>query len=620
MVVAGVLISLSWGVGATSAEPTVQAFLLSWQEGQYLAAARQTTGQPQQVARALADAYRQLDASDLSIQMGSVSQQGSSATATFRASINLGSGSLHWSYNGAFGLRETGSTWRVIWHPSVVVPGLRADDRLAVLSTEPNRAQLLDSDGQPLERRSEAYVLGVQPGTPATLADAASTAEALAKVLPDLNESQLYGQIEAAPAARFLALVTLRPAAYHRLARRLAKVPGLIIEPRLERLFQSIAPAVVGRVGTETARVLQENGVPYQPGNTVGLSGLQQGYQRILTGTPSTEVVVQNAAGHAVTVLHRWRGTSGKTVQTTINSIVQIAANRALARLPDAAAIVAVQAGSGRILAVANHQVPGQPAVNPLAGRYRPGQAFTLISTAALLSEGFNMRGQYPCKARNGVGGVVFTNYPPRLRVRGSRFQSDFAQACSTAFAGLSLRLSATELSSAAHDEFGIGTDWALPQDVPSFAGSIKGMGGQAGIAADTIGLGGVRVSPLAMALAAGAIESGAWHSPVLVTRPADSSQPANTKLSANVDSSLQQLMRSAVTRGAGHAADVSGLAVYGQTGSAPIGSAKAGLRSYWFVGYEGNIAFVVVEFAKSHHQSAAPLAGTFLHNLKAGI
>jgi cell division protein FtsI/penicillin-binding protein 2 len=121
------------------------------------------------------------------------------------------------------------------------------------------------------------------------------------------------------------------------------------------------------------------------------------------------------------------------------------------------------------------------------------------------------------------------------------------------------------------------------------------------------------------MALAAGAIDTGAWHSPVLVTRPADPSQPSATRLSAAVTASLQSLMRSAVTRGAGRAANVPGLTVYGQTGSAPVGSAKARLRSYWFVGYEGDIAFVVVELSGARNGSAAPLAGSFLHHLKTG-
>ena len=63
-------------------------------------------------------------------------------------------------------------------------------------------------------------------------------------------------------------------------------MPGLQVREPVKPLFNSIAPDVVGTVGTEGAEVLRTNGVEYRPGTTVGLSGLQQTFQRQLTGTP----------------------------------------------------------------------------------------------------------------------------------------------------------------------------------------------------------------------------------------------------------------------------------------------------------------------------------------------
>jgi hypothetical protein len=59
---------------------------------------------------------------------------------------------------------------------------------------------------------------------------------------------------------------------------------------------------------------------------------------------------------------------------------------------------------------------------------------------------------------------------------------------------------------------------------------------------------------------------------------------------------------------------------VFGQTGSAPFGSGS--LRSDWFVGYQGGIAFAVVQLSNSAtapNASAAPLAATFLQHLRPG-
>ena len=60
------------------------------------------------------------------------------------------------------------------------------------------------------------------------------------------------------------------------------------------RLFNSMASDVTGSVGTEIAPALQEQGIAYRPGTTVGVSGLQQVYQRMLAGTAQTEVVAEN--------------------------------------------------------------------------------------------------------------------------------------------------------------------------------------------------------------------------------------------------------------------------------------------------------------------------------------
>ena len=66
---------------------------------------------------------------------------------------------------------------------------------------------------------------------------------------------------------------------------------------------------------------------------------------------------------------------------------------------------------------------------------------------------------------------------------------------------------------------------------------------------------------------------------------------------------------------GAGRAANVGNMPVYGQVGNAPDGS--AGLREAWFVGFQGNVAFAVLELTRSPGTSAAPLAGQFLDGLQ---
>ena len=595
-----------------SVEPTVQDFLLAWEQGQYGTAASLTTGNPGAVITELRTAYQQLDAANITLSMSRITQHGDTGEASFNASIDLGRSGAPWQYQGQFALHRTGSTWKVIWHPSVINPGLRPGYRLAVVTTMPKRAALLDASGRPLTRRSRVVIVGVRPGR---LKDPERTADRLAAATR-LAPNEVYGEILAAPSASFFELVRLRPSTYHRLAGKLGRVPGLIIRRTRLRLFDSAASSVAGTVGTETAKVLRIDGAPYRPGTTVGLSGLQQVYQRFLVGTPTTEVVAENAAGHQVSVLKSWPGSPGRPVRTTINAATQAAADSAVASLPGSAAIIAVRASDGKILAVGTHQAHGMPAVSALDGRYRPGQAFTIVSTAALASTGFNLATRIPCKRQIQVGGRTFTNSPPESGLGPQPpFGMDFARACSTAFAGLSLRLNPSELTSAAA-KFGLGVPWRLP--LRAFAGSLASEPDGAALAADSIGAGSVLTSPLDMALVAAVVQSGSLHLPSLVTSPAQPGQRPEAAFGPGVIGALRSLMRQTVTSGAGRAAGVRGAPVYGQLGNVSLGPAHHGLRASWFVGYQADVAFAVLEFTRSPRTSVAPAAGRFLRELSA--
>ena len=589
-----------------SAEPTVQQFLLNWQQHSYAAAAALTTGDVAQVKNELAKAYSRLDAAAFYLSMGKIHQSGDTATAHFTASVDLGQDGAPWMYDGRFTLRRVGPGWKIVWSPSVINPGLRPGLRLAVISTTRHRMPVLDAEGRPLQTRSTAFVVGVRPDR---LKDPAATADALGRAT-GIEPSEVLGWILAAPRRQFLELVTFRPAEFHRLAHQLKKVPGLITRHRRVLLFNSIAPEVVGSVGAEASTALRDAGIAYRPGTTVGLSGLQSRYQSYLAGTPTTEVVAETASGRTVRVLKTWSGRAPASVHTTIDARVQEAAMRAVAAAPGSAAIVAMRASTGGILAVAGHKAHRMPSIDPLAGRYPPAGAFTIVSTAALLANGVATNNTIPCNPVNSVGGHNFRNVPPQAKNPGATFAADFAKSCVTAFSGLSQGLSAAKLNKAA-EGFGFGRRWQLP--LPGFSGSVGTTSGVAQLAAATIGQGNVKVSPLTMALVAAQVATGTWHEPSLVTRPPDAQQSRQAPFSMTTLNSLRGLMRDAVASGAAHGANVSGRPVYGQVGTTLLSSGKRQKWATWFVGYRGDIAFAVLEFSGSPRTSAAPLAAGFL-------
>ena len=602
IVAVGVLvIGLATGFGSEpSAEPAAQAFLFDWQQQQYAAASALTTGAPATVTADLRGAFAQLDATQLFLTMKSVVKHGGTAEASFMATIDLAQQGRVWTYRGQFGLRRVNGAWKVDWTSGVVNPSLGPGDRLAVVTQFPARASVLDAKGDPLQLPAPAYVLGVWPER---LSSQAATARAFA-TLTGLQATQVLGQIAAAPPDQFLRLATVDSTTYVRLRTHLHEVPGLVVRPESQRLFQAEATGLVGQVGSEINERLRADGALYAPGATVGLSGLEQYYQRQLVGTPTTKVVVVNSAGAQTGVLAQWPGAVGTPVRTTINPTAQNAALTALNGVSSSGELVAVRASTGEVIAVAQHQASGAlPAGGALNAKLVPGTAFTIVSAAALVSNGLAVSAPISCANSFIVGGQTFTSYGTGEE---KPFSTAFAEGCSTAFADLSERLTASQWAQAVR-EFGIGSNWSqLP--VPAFSGSVPSAASEADLAAQTIGQGNVRMSLLAMAMVAAAVDAGRWHVPQVIQAASDPASTPGTSLGPDMMSALRGLMRGAVRSGGAHAANLSGEQVYGQVGLVHIGS---GWMS-WFVGYRGGIAIAAIESGKTPRLSAAALAAAF--------
>jgi hypothetical protein len=603
IVAIGVLvIGLAAGFGSElSAEPTAQAFLFAWQQQQYAAAGALTTASPDTVTAGLKGAFAQLDASQLFLSMKSVVQHGNTADASFMATVDLAQQGRVWTYKGHFGLRRVGGGWKVEWAPGVVNPNLGPGERLAVVTQFPARASVLDAKGNPLQLPAPAYVLGVWPDR---LSSAAATAQAFAS-RTRLQAGQVLGQITAAPPHQFLRLATLDSTTYAALRGRLRDVPGLVVRPESQRLFRAEATGLVGEVGSEINEQLRADGALYAPGTTVGLSGLEQTYQRQLVGTPTTEVVAVNSVGLPTGVLAQWPGTVGMPLRTTIDSRVQNAALTALGGVSSSGEIVAVRASTGEVLAVAQHQGSGVlPAAGALNAQLMPGTAFTIVSAAALVSNRLSVSAPVSCASSFTVGGQTFTSDGTGQQ---KPFSTDFAEGCTTAFAELSERLAANPSQWAqVVKEFGIGSDWSqLP--VPAFSGSVPSAAGDANLAAQAIGQGNVRMSLLSMAMVAATVDAGRWHVPQVLQVSADPPSTSNA-LDPNMMTAVRGLMRGAVRAGAAHAASLPGQQVYGQVGLVRTGSGWMSL----FVGYRGDVAIAAIESSQTPQLSAAALAAAF--------
>ncbi|MBD3141791.1 penicillin-binding transpeptidase domain-containing protein [Microbispora bryophytorum] len=295
-------------------------------------------------------------------------------------------------------------------------------------------------------------------------------------------------------------------------------------------------------------------------------------------------------------------------VRTTIDYAVQAAAARALDGV-QRAAIVAVRASTGEILAVAD-RLGGRAAFER---KYAPGSTFKTVTAAALLSGGLSPDSTVECPA---VYQIPFNrsihNYQNEDHGTITLRQA-FALSCNTSFVRLTIeRLNGDTLVDQAR-AFGFGV--SEESAGASTCGSMRRPENQDALAEDSFGQGTVEATPLCMALVAAAVESGEWRpARPLADEASQGELPQSVPLPSNVAEGLRSLM-SAVTVDGTAAGSELPQGVAGKTGTAEDG--KGGQDHAWFIGYQGDLAFAVfVEHGGTGRGAAVPIAARFLKAL----
>jgi len=604
LTVVGLLVALSLVAcsSGTSAKPTVERFLAAWSRGDAAGAAA-LTDNPAAAQAALQHWRSALDVGHVAMSVTSAS----GTKAAYAADVDL-NGLGRWRYKGALAIRKNNGKFTVVWSPSVLYPGLAAGQDITRTRTLPQRAPLLDRTGTPLLTPTPVVTVGVEAGRVVP-----ATAVPILQRTTGIDPTRVTAAITAAKPGTFVPVITLRRPAFDPVKATLNAVPGVVFQTATVDLAPTptFALPVLGKVGPATADALKAAGPGFEATDNVGLNGLEGVYQQRVAGTPSGSVQIVDANGSTLRQLFSVQGHDGDPVHTTLDVATQTAAEAALTGVAKPAALVAVQASTGNVLAVAN--APADSTYDrALVGRYPPGSSSKVVTAAALLARGLNVNDVVPCPPRAVVGGKPFTNFEGEAPGP-VPFIPDFAKSCNTAFVTVSGRLTPQSLADEAHN-FGFGAKWTLPLAADS--GQFPVPADAAELAAASIGQGRVLASPLTMALVAAAAGSGTWHPPTLVTDPPQAAAAAPVGVDPGIDASLHQLMRAVVTSGTGTAANV-GSAVFGKTGTAEFGPGNPPATHAWFIGFRGDVAFaVLVEGGGVGGQVAAPIAAKFLHGL----
>ncbi|HET7309736.1 MAG TPA: penicillin-binding transpeptidase domain-containing protein [Mycobacteriales bacterium] len=595
--------------GAPDAAPTAKAYLAAWSSGALSAAGARTDSAVAATA-ALTALKTDLHATSVRATLGKVDTHGRAATASFTAHVAIRALAT-WTYSGRLQLVRPKDKWLVHWTVADIHPALTPGTHLADIRALPARAALLDRRGKPLFAARPVVHIGIEP---ARMAGHPATIDTLARAVGVHDVAGLRKAVHDARPHDFVPVITLRRPAYDAVKSRIYSLPGTVFHADTALLppATGFGQALLGTVGTATADVLKAAGPAYRVGDTLGLSGLQARFQQRLAGAAGGRVVIEDTIGTAKQTLATFAPKPGRDVATTLDQKVQLAAEAALASEQKPAALVAVRASDGAVLAVAN--TPDATSYDrALEGHYPPGSTFKVVTTYALLGHGVTPTTPVPCPPTITIGGRKFRNFEGEAAAS-PPFATDFAISCNTAFIGASSRLSKTDLPQAART-LGVGASWSLP--LPAYSGSVPPATDDVELAADAIGQGAVSVSPLTMAMVAAAVDSGTEQVPTLVTNPkqagvATGGRPLDAARVATLRSLMLKVVQSGTAAGAGLP-----VGTHGKTGTAEFGTGPHPQTHAWFIGWRGGIAFaVLVEGGGVGGAVAAPIAARFLRAL----
>ncbi|MBV9831325.1 MAG: penicillin-binding protein, partial [Marmoricola sp.] len=378
---------------------------------------------------------------------------------------------------------------------------------------------------------------------------------------------------------------------------------------------KDFASAVLGSVGPATADVVKKSQGKVHAGDDVGLSGLQARYDDQLRGTSGEEVVAVDQPGNR-RVLFSADPVAGKPLQTTLDPTLETLAQRLLAGVGPASALVAVRPSTGALVAVASG--PGSKGYNTATyGRYAPGSTFKIVSALALLRAGETPSTTVPCTPTTVVDGKQFKNYSdyPSSQLGRITLETALANSCNTAFVSQHTRLGPTSLAQAAAAlGFGVDHDTGFP----TFFGSVGPAGSQTQAAASMIGQGTVLASPMAMATVVASVLKGSAVVPSLLPAQKTSAPAPAHPLTSTEAARLRTMMRAVVTRGSG--ARLAGLPgqVIAKTGTAEFGNKPPLPTHAWMVAGRGDLAVAVfVDRGQTGSQTAGPILQAFLEQAR---
>ena len=444
----------------------------------------------------------------------------------------------------------------------------------------------------------------------------------------------------------------LSPAELARFCEREREFPGFSVQETAERVYPrgELAAHALGWVGSTagTAEAGDERFYFISP-ELHGKAGVEYQYDAYLGGVPGERKVLVDARGFAIREWTVVEPQQGPDLALTIDAGLQRTVEGQLKGRRGAC--VVIDPRSGDVLAFASAPTydpnvvrlekvyaalaadPAKPLLNRASGgAYAPGSVFKPVTALAGLAVGYPADGTHDCTG-------VFELGEMRLRCarRWGHGELDLRHAlmvsCNPFFCNLALEAGTNALRTAAQKlglggrtgvDLGVDTAGVVP-DAEWKMRTYHEKWFQGDLAQMSIGQGMLLVSPLQMALVAGALGTGYRVTPHLRAGAVSGRTPL--EFPAEHLAVVREGMRMVVAgdggvRGSGwRAGEGLAVAVSGKTGTAEVGRGALRRKNTWFIAYapsdDPTVALaVVIESGESGGSTAAPCANAVLRHV----
>ena len=261
-------------------------------------------------------------------------------------------------------------------------------------------------------------------------------------------------------------------------------------------------------------------------------------------------------------------------------------------------------------------------------GMYSPGSTFKIVTMASALSNFSDAQTRlFNCTGRLDVVNTTVTEAGGAVHGQNT-LQTAFAKSCNSAFSTLAMELGASRLRWTASD-FGFNENFLFSDLIVYNSVFPSGRLSKDQLAWNGIGQGTVQVTPLHMAMIAGAIGNGGNMMELRLLLSATGAQGNARALpgarvykrccNETVAAAVKDAMIECVQSGTGKQAQIKGYTVAGKTGSAETSDNKSVRTDAWFAGFvddpEHPLAIaVVLEKGGSGGTVAAPIAQRVLN------